>query len=91
MYVTGLPKTFLRLALITMYKTFVRPHLDYGNMIYDEAYNEAFHQKLETIQYNACLALLEAIIKRKTLPCIRVGIPQTPTLVQETLLILLDF
>ena len=40
-----------------MYKAFVRPHLDYDGIIYDEAYNETFHQKLESIQYNACLAL----------------------------------
>ena len=44
-----------------MYKAFVIPHLDYGDMIYDEAYNEIFHQKLESIQYNACLALSGAI------------------------------
>ena len=44
-----------------MYKASVRPHLDYGDMIYDEAYNERFHQKLESIQYNACLALSGAI------------------------------
>ena len=44
-----------RPALMTIYKTFVRPHLDYDNVIYDEAYNETFHQKLESIQYNACL------------------------------------
>ena len=50
-----------RLALMTIYKNFVRPHLDYGNVIYDEAYNETFHQKLEPIQYNACLALSGAI------------------------------
>ena len=40
-----------------MYKAFVRPHLNYGDMIYDEAYNETFHQKLESIQYDTCLAL----------------------------------
>ena len=34
-----------------MYKDFVRAHLDYGDIIYDEAYNETFHQKLESIQY----------------------------------------
>ena len=51
----------LRLVLITMYKALVRPHLDYGDMIHDEAYNETFHQKFESIQYNDCLALSGAI------------------------------
>ena len=50
-----------RLALMTIYKAFVRPHLDYGDVIYDEAYNETFHQKLESVQYNVCLALSGAI------------------------------
>ena len=44
-----------------MYKAFVRPHLDYGDIIYDEAFNETFHQKLGSIQYSACVALSEAI------------------------------
>ena len=46
---------------MTMYKAFVRPHLDYSDIIYDEAFNETFHQKLESIQYSACVALSEAI------------------------------
>ena len=46
-----------RAALITIYKTFVRPHLDYGDVLYDQAFNALFHEKLESIQYNACLAL----------------------------------
>ena len=50
-----------RSALLTIYKDFVRPHLDYGNISYDQAYNAAFHKKLELIQYNACLALTGAI------------------------------
>ena len=36
-------------------------HLDYGEVIYDEAYKETLHQKLESIQHNACLALSGAI------------------------------
>ena len=36
-------ETLGRLVLITMYKDFKKPHLDYGNMIYDEAYNKTFH------------------------------------------------
>ena len=46
-----------RSALLNVYKIFVRPHLDYGNIIYDQAYYADFHQKMELIQYNACLAL----------------------------------
>ena len=44
-----------------MYKALVIPHLDYCDMIYEEAYNETFHQKLESIQYNACLAYQELL------------------------------
>ena len=33
-------------ALLTVYKSFIRPHLDYGNIIYDKAFNESFHEKL---------------------------------------------
>ena len=50
-----------RSALLPIYKTFIRPHLDYGNIIYDQAYNTSFHQKLELLQYNACLAITGAI------------------------------
>ena len=32
-----------RPALMTIYKAFVRRHLDYGDVIYDEVYNETFH------------------------------------------------
>ena len=46
---------------MTIYKAFVRPHLDDDDVIFDEAYNETFHQKLGSIQYNACLALSGAI------------------------------
>ena len=40
-------------ALLTIYKCFIRPHLDYGDIISDQAYNLSFHQKLEAIQYTA--------------------------------------
>ena len=50
-----------RPSLVTIYKAFIRPHLDYGDIIYDRAYNESFHKKLESIQYNAALAITGAI------------------------------
>ena len=46
-----------RAALITIYKAFVRPYLDYDDVFF----NASFHEKLESIQYNACLALTGAI------------------------------
>ena len=43
---------------ITEYLTKART---YGDIIYDQAYNLSFHQKLESIQYNAALVLTGAI------------------------------
>ena len=48
-------------VLVTIYKAFVRPHLDYGDVFYDKAFNNSFHAKIESIQYNACLAITRAI------------------------------
>ena len=56
-----LQNVLLRLALMTIYKAFVRPNLDYGDVIKDETYNKTFLQKLESIRYSACLALSGAI------------------------------
>ena len=50
-----------RPALLTIFRSFIRPHLDYGDIIYDKAYNESFHAKLESLQYNASLAITGAI------------------------------
>ena len=50
-----------RQTLITIYKSFIRPYLDYGYILYDKALNESFHQKIESIQYNACLAITGTI------------------------------
>ena len=50
-----------RFSLLTIYKTFIRSHLDYGDIIYDQNYNASFHRKLESIQYFACLAITGTI------------------------------
>ena len=46
---------------MTLYKSFIRPHLDYGDIIYDQPFNSFFQNKIESIQYNACLAITGAI------------------------------
>ena len=50
-----------RHSLSTIYKTFIRPHLDYGDVIYDNVFNQLFHKKLESVQYNAAIAMTGAI------------------------------
>ena len=50
-----------RQALITISKAFVRPHLDYGNVLYDQACNKSFHKKMESVQYKVCLGIIGAI------------------------------
>ena len=50
-----------RQALVTIYKAFIRPHLDYGDVLYDQAFNNSFLAEMESIQYIACLAITGAI------------------------------
>ena len=50
-----------RAALLTIYMSFLRPHLDYGDVIYDSAFKESFRNKLGSIQYNAPLPITGAI------------------------------
>ena len=53
--------TLPRKTLITIYKSFIRPHLDYGDVIYDQPSNKSFANKIESIQYNCALAITGAI------------------------------
>ena len=39
-------------ALLAIYKSIVRPHLDYGDIIYDQPPNQSFCNKLASVQYN---------------------------------------
>ena len=54
-------KILPRPPLITIYKSFIRSPLDYENIIYDQAYNVSFHQKIEFSQYNTALAITGAV------------------------------
>ena len=50
-----------RSSLLRIYKSFIRPHLDYGDVIYDQPNNNRLSEKIESIQYNAALAVTGAI------------------------------
>ena len=43
------------------YKSFVRPHLDYGDVLYDQPNNMSFCKRIESLQYQVCLAITGAI------------------------------
>ena len=50
-----------RQSLITIYKSFIRPHLDYSDIIYNQPNNESFCNLIERVQYNSALAITSAI------------------------------
>ena len=56
-----LQDTLPRTLLITIFKSFIRPHLDYAEIIYDRAYSTSFHQNIESIEYNAELTITGAV------------------------------
>ena len=52
---------FPRASLVNIYRAFVRPHLGYGDIIYDNSSNATFSQMIESVQYNATLAITGAL------------------------------
>ena len=50
--ITRLRRYLPRNFLLTIYKAFIRPHLDYGYVVYDYPGNALFVKKLESVQYN---------------------------------------
>ena len=56
-----LSMTLFKKILLTIYKSFVRPLLDYVDITYDKPVNESFNRKLEAVQCNASLVVTGAI------------------------------
>ena len=50
-----------RKASLTIYESFVRPHLDYGDILYHQPHNESMNNKLGSVKYTADLAITGAI------------------------------
>ena len=49
-----------------VYKNFIKPYLDYGNAVYDKCLNKSFFKKIESVQYNATLAMTDSILGTNT-------------------------
>ena len=49
----SLPRT----SLSTICSLLIRTNLEYGDLLNNEAFNNSFKEKLESIHYNTCLAL----------------------------------
>ena len=50
-----------RNSLLTIYISFIRPLLDYADVICDQPSNASFSKKIELVQYNMALAITRAI------------------------------
>ena len=44
-------------TLLTIYKYFIRRHLDYGDVIYDQLLNESLSNRINSVQYKAASAI----------------------------------
>ena len=60
-HITRLSINLPRNALLTIYKSFIKPHLNYSNTLYDKPDNENFQNKMGKVQYKACLAITGGI------------------------------
>ena len=50
-----------RKSLVTIFKAFLKPLIDYSDIIYDQPQNESFCEKIESVQCKATLAITSAI------------------------------
>ena len=50
-----------RPTLLAIYHSFIRPHFDYDDVIYDQPENGSFSSKIKSVQYNASIVISGAI------------------------------
>ena len=60
-----------RSSLISINKSFVRPHLDCGDIIYDQPNNASLSNKIESVQYKAVLAIQGLLKEHQKRNCIK--------------------
>ena len=50
-----------RSSLLTIYKSFVRPHQDCGDVTYDQPNNSSLSHKIESVQYNVAIGITRTV------------------------------
>ena len=61
-----------RYSRTTFYKSFIRPHLDYVDVIFDKTDDNFFQQILQSLLYKASLAItgvVEVLLRRSFIKC----------------------
>ena len=53
--------TLSRKILLTTFKSFVRPNVNYADIIHDKPFTESFKRKIEMVHYKAALVITGAI------------------------------
>ena len=87
-----LQNNLTRTPLATIYKSFIWPQQDYGDILYDQTFNNFFHERVESIQSNAALSITGAIrgslivklLKNKAVDPYSAKIVQEETLFQNS-------
>ena len=51
-------------SFATIYKSIIKPNLDYADVIFDKSSNATFSNRIESAQYNAALAITGTWRKR---------------------------
>ena len=80
----GLFQQLQKICLQWYKELYTKVNWDFGDIIYDEAYNETSHQRIYSILcLPSSIGSYLRILQRKPLTKIRIGIPPTSTLVRE--------
>ena len=82
-----------RFPSISIYESFIWPHLYYGDILYHKMLNVFFHERLWSIQCYAALSgvgVIRGSSRKKALSRTRVRIPTTTAVVQKTLFLSID-
>ena len=61
--ISRLRKYLPRITLELTFKTFIQPHLEYGDIIFHQPPRTSLMQKLEALQYNAAWAITGMVLQ----------------------------